>query len=156
MNAIDLKTRVIEPVLRDAHLYSEAAVNLILGTAAQESHMGKYFVQINGPAVGVFQMEPATHDDIWQNFLAYQGGKRHTEMLRGMCGPYPPEASNMFWHLRYAALMCRVHYLRKPHKLPDADDIEGLGAYWKVHYNTHLGKGTIDEFVENYRRFVLA
>lgn len=155
MKSNDLKKYVIEPILRDAHVHSEAAVNLLLGTAAQESHMGKYFKQIKGPAVGVFQMEPATHHDIWVNFLEYKGGKRYTEILKQLCKPYPPEADNMFWHLRYAALMCRMHYYRRPEPLPDADDIEGLAHYWKDHYNTHQGKGTVEEFVENYHRFVL-
>ena len=106
--------------------------------------------------MGLFQMEPATHDDIWRNFLEYHGGKKHTEMLKQLCTPYQPDADIMFWNLRYAALMCRMHYYRKPHKLPEADDIEGLAVYWKTHYNTHLGKGTVSEFIENYHRFVLA
>lgn len=46
----------------DPALCSDAAVNLLLGTAAQESEFGKYIRQIRGPALGVFQMEPATFD----------------------------------------------------------------------------------------------
>jgi hypothetical protein len=150
----DLKHLVIEPVLRDAQLYSEAAVNLILGTAAHESRMGKYFMQTNGPAIGIFQMEPATHDDIWGNYLKYKDAKPYTAMLDALC--YHKHRSDiMFWNLRYAALMCRVHYYRKPDPLPEADDIRALGEYWKKHYNTHLGKGTVDKFVENYNRFIL-
>jgi hypothetical protein len=150
-----LRTYVIEPVLRDAQLHSEAAVNLLLGTAAQESHMGTYFAQIRGPAVGIFQMEPATHDDIWGNFLKYKDAKPYTKLLNNLASPYSHRAEILFWNLRYAALMCRVHYLRKPGALPDADDIRGLGEYWKKHYNTPLGAGTVDEFVGNYHRFVL-
>ena len=153
----DLKTRVIEPILRDAHLHSESAVNLILGTAAQESHMGTYFMQGGGgPAVGIFQMEPATHDDIWGNFLKYKPStENYMVVLGALCSPYKHRAEIMFWNLRYAALMCRMHYYRKKEPLPEADDIRALGEYWKKHYNTVKGKGTVDEFVENYKRFVL-
>ena len=57
--------------------------------------------------------------------------------------------------LAYACAMARIHYLRKPEPLPAHDDIEGLARYWKEHYNTFLGKGTVEEFVHNYRRLVL-
>ena len=57
---------IIEPVLSRLHAASPAARALLLGTAAQESAMGRYIRQLRGgPALGIFQMEPATHDDIW-------------------------------------------------------------------------------------------
>ena len=31
--------------------------------------------------------------------------------------------------------------------LPEAGDIEGQGQYWKTHYNTPLGKGTVTKYV---------
>ncbi len=155
ISARDLKQFVIEPVLRDAQLYSDAAVNLLLGTAAQESHLGKYFMQINGPAVGIFQMEPATHDDIWGNYLKYKPATRpYIATLDALSYPHKHRADIMFWNLRYAALMCRMHYYRKPQPLPDADDVRALGEYWKQHYNTQLGAGTVDEFVHNYHNLI--
>ena len=40
-------------------LYSPEVVELLMGTCAQESTMGKYRKQLgNGPALGIFQMEP--------------------------------------------------------------------------------------------------
>lgn len=51
-----------------AQFASSSAVNLLLGTAAQESAFGTYLRQIGGgPARGVFQMAPATAKDIWEN-----------------------------------------------------------------------------------------
>ncbi len=142
INTNDLKSRVIEPILRDAHLYSESAVNLLLGTAAVESHMGTYFMQGGGgPAVGIFQMEPAT--------------EHYMVVLGALCSPYKHRSDILFWNLRYAALMCRMHYYRKSEPLPEADDIRALGDYWKKHYNTVKGAGTVDKFVESYKRFVL-
>ena len=60
----------------------------------------------------------------------------------------------MIGNLYYAAAMARVHYLRRPEALPPAGDVEALGQYWKNFYNTFLGKGTVEEFVENYHRHV--
>jgi hypothetical protein len=48
----------------DPFLASLNAIQLLMGTAAQESHLGTYLKQINGPALGVFQMEPNTEIDI--------------------------------------------------------------------------------------------
>ena len=52
---------LIEKVLKEFGMYSESATNLLLGTAAQESRFGTYIKQINGPACGVFQIEPLTY-----------------------------------------------------------------------------------------------
>jgi hypothetical protein len=63
---------LIQRTLQDLGMHSESAVNLLLGTAAQESQFGTYFRQIGGgPALGVFQMEPDTEIDIWDNYLRY-------------------------------------------------------------------------------------
>lgn len=140
-------------VLNDLGLHSLSAVNLLLGTAAQESHFGTYLRQINGPALGVFQMEPATESDIWGNFLRY-----HTDLRRQVVQNtliYCPSPDALVWNLAYSIAMARIKYYRSPDPLPSPDDIEGLAAYWKKIYNTPQGRGTEDEFVENYKRYVL-
>ncbi len=132
---------------------SDAALNLVVGTAAQESHYGKYLRQLDdGPALGVFQMEPATHDDIWDNFIQHRPALQAA--VTEACQLYDEiKAGRMVYDLRYAAIMCRIHYYRVPAPLPAWDDVEGLAHYWKDHYNTHLGAGTVSEFVENYERY---
>ena len=37
--------------------------------------------------------------------------------------------------------------IRKPDALQEAGDIEGQAAFWKQHYNTPLGKGTVTKYV---------
>tara|TARA_R110002049_G_scaffold239404_3_gene412579 strand:+ start:1940 stop:2359 length:420 start_codon:yes stop_codon:yes gene_type:complete len=137
------------------------AENLLMGTAAQESHLGTYLAQLGGgPALGIFQMEPATHQDIWDNFLRYK-----TYIRAGVLEGVPPthrepsqsaaHASLLIHDLSYATAMARIHYLRVSEALPaDPDDVEALGTYWKNHYNTHRGRGTVAEFVSNYAEFI--
>jgi len=36
--------------------------------------------------------------------------------------------------------------------MPKASDIAGLGKIWKDLYNTSAGKGTVDEFVADWKR----
>lgn len=153
IDASQLRLAVIRPVLKEAGLWSQAAENLVLGTAAQESCCGKYLVQLkDGPARGIFQMEPRTLDDIYANYLSFRDDLRGTvdAWLIGAIG----KAENLTVNLAYAALMCRVHYLRRAEPLPKADDVRGMAVYWKRYYNTVHGQGTEQEFVENYERYI--
>ena len=159
MDCQQLRLRVIRPVLQDLHLWSQSAENLLLGTAAQESLLGYYLCQKRGPALGIFQMEPATHKDIWERFMPSRSQtlRRKVQALaraRWAGLRYPP-AQEMVVNLAYATALARLHYLRVPSPLPAADDLDALAAYWKRHFNTRRGRGTRAQFVENYGRFVV-
>jgi len=152
----DLATTTIGPVLQQLGLDQyrmQAATELLLGTALQESGL-IYRRQIGGgPALGLFQMEPATHDDIWANFLHYRPNLAHTlEALAGAA----PLAALLETNDKYAAGMCRVEYLRAGQivgqtPLPEAGDIAAMGAYWKRFYNTARGAGEAAEFVAHWQ-----
>jgi len=147
INGQHLREYIIRPTLEQIGLWSESAENLLMGTAAQESKQGFYLRQLKGgPAVGIFQMEPATHDDIWEHFLEYQ--PRLSEKIQTLT-PFV-EAEQMVGNLNYAAAMARMQYYRRPEPLPMANDVAALAHYWKQHYNTRLGKGTEKEFEHSY------
>lgn len=154
MEPNQLKVYIIESSLHDLDLYSNSAVQLLMLTAAQESKLGHYIVQIRGPAKGIFQMEPATHDDIWENFLKYKPDL--AVKLEHLAGTHPvqPSADVMVWNLKYAAAMARIHYYRVSQALPEPDDIQAMADYWKQYYNTPKGRGTSAEAVHNYQRYV--
>lgn len=151
-------TELIEETLNDYGLHSDSAVNLILGTIAQESAFGTYIKQLGGgPALGICQMEPSTHEDIWKNYIKYR--KELYEELKQefgviddviLCNFIKPDPIVMTYNLRYSIIMCRIHYLRQKPALPQYNDIPGLAQYWKKFYNTPLGKGTEQEFIDNY------
>lgn len=130
-------------------MYSEDAVELLMLTAATESLMGKYIRQVGGgPALGIFQMEPATEKDIWDNYLVYRVELADKVEQYQVC-----EAGELEWNLAYQIIMARIHYLRVPHPLPST--VEGMATYYKKHFNTELGKGSVAEAVQNYNRYVL-
>lgn len=144
-----LREYIIRPTLKELGLYSEAAEELLMLTAATESLCGEYLHQVGGPALGIFQMEPATHDDIWANWLKYK------PTLAGKLARYGHEARALPGNLYYATAMARIHYRRRPEALPSAMDERGLAQYWKDHYNTHLGAGTADKAIQNYRKYAI-
>lgn len=149
INTEQLKRYIIEPTLKDFNLYSPEAVNLLLGTAAQESHMGTYIHQINGPAQGIFQMEPNTELDIWDNYLHYR-----PELAQQIVALMGGDTEGLIVNLAYQTIMARLHYLRVPEPLPDHRDVPAMAQYWKRYYNTPKGRGTEAEFIENYQRFI--
>jgi hypothetical protein len=154
MNTRQLRELIIEPTLKDLKLYSESAVNLLLGTAAQESLMGEYIHQVGGgPAKGIFQMEPATETDIWTHYLKYK--PELADRVAALMTPHDIGGGNLVGNLYYATAMARIHYLRKKESLPHHQDVEGMARYWKIHYNTIHGKGTVEEFIHNYQKHVL-
>lgn len=159
MDAKQLSELVIRPTLKKLGLYSLSAERLILGTIYQES-LGRFLKQRpNGPALGLIQMEPETYHDIWAHFLAYRRdlSNRVTSLasVDSLDDDMRPHVNQLISNLEFAVAMCRVHYLRARPKLPAPDDIEGLGRYWKEHYNTHLGAGTPAEFVEKFPKSIL-
>ncbi len=147
------RLHLVRPVLTRIGAYSRAAENLVIGTAVQESRL-RYLRQLqDGPARGLYQMEPDTHDDIWENYLAFRPELRAG--VESFLAASQDRIEQLVWNFAYATAMCRVHYLRVPHPLPDAGDIAGLASYWKRHYNTELGRGTVDEFVRHYETYVV-
>lgn len=143
------KDWVIIPALDAIGLNSVAAQELLLGTALQESRI-TYLAQLGGPALGVFQMEPATHDDIWLNFLAYK--PILAQKLENLSAKQTPK--EMATNLLYAAAMCRVHYYRVSAPLPEAGAINAQASYWKTYYNTAQGKGKASEYLHNWNTYV--
>lgn len=144
MTFSEIKWGLIDPTLKVIGLYSDAALNLVTGTGLVESGY-RTTVQMNGgPALGWFQMEPATHDDCWRNYLAYRKGLAQKilsllpENLSPASSKFHPQSSDLIYPA-YAAAMCRVKYLRVPAPLPP-NDAASLSLYHKRYYNTIQGK----------------
>jgi hypothetical protein len=154
MNARQLQDVIVIPVLRAVGYNSPAAVQLVLGTAAQESQMGHYITQKSGgPARGIFQMEKITYEDIWDRFIAQSVSmKAKVRLLLKYEGK--PSWERMSSDLALACLMCRLKYYSIPNPLPDEGDIRGYANYWKTWYNTELGHGTVKQFEEKYMKYV--
>lgn len=150
LNVYHFRHYVIQPTLNQIGLYSDSAEVLLLGTALTESGDLHYLHQLaNGPAKGLYQMEPRTHEDIWNNYLKYKPELRR-EVL-SFLAPVPEPVNQLITNLAYATVMCRIHYLRVKEALPVSNDLNGLANYWKKYYNTELGAGQPNTFVRHLR-----
>lgn len=137
---------------------------LLLGTAAVESDM-RHRVQIGGgPARGLFQMEPGMTGalDIFVNYLIYQNTQHRQELWHNLTSiwlgldsvPYfTPSEEDLEYHLEhndpFACAMARAKYLRVKAAIPKT--VAGLASYWKSFYNSILGKGTVEKFMEAWK-----
>ena len=134
---------LIERTLKEINLYSDNALYLLLGTAAQESKFGTYLKQLGtGPALSLFQIEPFTFYDLRNRFgMKYGFADRKVEELE--------------WDIKLAIIVCRIKYLSISEALPDYKDIKGMAKYYKLYYNSPKGAATEEEFISNYEKYVL-
>lgn len=133
--------------------YSDTAVELLMLTAAVESNLGTYIEQVGGPALGIFQMEPNTEHDIWMNYIKYK--PTLMQKMNGYCSEDTRVDKELSWNLCYGITMARLLYARVPAVLPE-NNPKALAEYWKKHYNTHLGKGTVEKAMQKYKDLVSA
>ncbi|MBP2301291.1 hypothetical protein [Azospirillum picis] len=137
---------------------SDASVELLLGTIAQESGF-RALDQITGPAdrtigpaYGLYQIEPATLDDLHDNFLRFR--PTLAARLAGLAASWPSPAMQLATNLAYATAVARLLYYRSPVRLAAPGDVEGHARTWKQVFNTPKGKGRPEDFVANYQRLV--
>jgi len=156
MNTVThFRNSVIMPVLVKMGAGGAAAEELLLGTAIQESFCFKYRAQMGGgPAISYYQMEPATHNDIWDNFLKYRK-KIANDAMYFMSSKNANKLDELKNNNKYATAMARIHYMRIASPLPKAGDLSAQANYWKKHYNTPLGKGHPHEYIQKWNKFVL-
>lgn len=145
----DLIVRPVLHALRLPEYFSAsrmlAVERLLVGTALAESGL-RFLAQVGGgPAVGVYQMEPATHDDIWENYLRHRPDL--SDRVRSFEAKGCRAEEQMAGNLYYATAMARVHYLRVREPIPPPDDLEAIARYWKRFYNTSAGKGSVAGFI---------
>jgi len=138
---------------------SDSAINLVLATGIVESRY-EYIRQMgDGPARSFFQVEAATAVDNLAHYL------KHRTKLMAKCA----EASVVdikHWqnfdekkweeilekNIAAGIVHCRLKYWRVPKRMPNS--VEGLANYWKKYYNTELGAGDPEHFVEVYNKYL--
>lgn len=151
INPKQLRDLVLIPTLDILELNSPAAVELLMGTAMQESDGLSALHQYgSGPAIGLLEMEPATHDDIWKNWLVYQ--PKLATRIKGLMIELVDDRKEMAGNLYYSFAMARCLYRRVSEPLPHSGDEMGMAHYWKRYYNTFQGAGTVVEYIANWNK----
>ena len=123
---------------------TKEAVNLVYETGMAESGYRALVQKGGGPAVSFFQIEPATGRDIFNNYVEYRQSLVEALIQFGL------DPMNLDFciktNIAIAICMCRFHYRRVPSAIPKTK--EGRARYWKKYYNTELGKGSVEHYLE--------
>lgn len=157
-NCAQFRRYIVQPALDDCQHFASVrrtkfAEDLLVATAAQESGLGHWLHQTgSGPAVGIFQTEPATVHDLQRNYIDpaknADGTPRFAKLLRSMSALAHPLEDEIIWNLRLAATICRLHYLRWETKLamPPDTTLQNLWSFYKPFYNSEQGAASLDSF----------
>jgi hypothetical protein len=140
MKVID---EAIKRTLTKMGRYSEQANTLLLMIAAHESMGGKYRKQIKGPALSVFQIEPVTHDSIWDNCDSIA-------MLSKKCG-FVRDVKQLEFNDDYAVFVARCYLLMDKNPLPKT--LNEMATYCKSYWN-RTGKATAEVYMKDYLAYV--
>ena len=130
----------------------DEALDIVYATGLVESKY-QYITQIGeGPARSFWQVEPETAVDNCKNFISARPElmQRSADILG--IDPYhfiDPDIDSWDWILRTniaaGILHCRIKYWRIPE--PIGVSPQGLAEYWKKHYNTEQGAGSVEHFL---------
>ncbi len=156
INTKQFRSLVVRPVLEKLGHWSQEAENLLVMIMSWESKGGTYLKQEEGPALGIYMMEPATHSDLWQRWILHETKIFLYNMATASdLDPdtfirfHNPEF--MIGNLKYATAMARIFFLRIKEPIPLG--LHPLAAYAKKYWNTEKGKATPDDYYQAYCRF---
>lgn len=126
------------------------AHKLILGTISQETHMGTY--KDSSPwkgGRGLCQFDKIAFEDVKARCR-----KKDRELIEMHFGINIKKIN--FDMLEYNPLIsiifCRLKYKMIPKEIPTS--LIDQAKYWKKYYNTNLGKGEIQNYINNYQRYL--
>ena len=125
------------------------AMEFMLGIACAETALGKTTDKLESQGAGLLQFDQIGFDD------ALDRGVENKPHIKAILR----EEFGIEWgwikfeHLDYSPLlsfiMCRVKLMLIPEPLPELGDIEGQARYWKKHWNSELGKGTVEHYIQS-------
>ena len=140
MLPIDVRVNIIRPSLQAISTYSPDAEVLVFGTALIETSFN-YLYQIGMPqdgGLGFWQCEPTTYLD-HVKWLKRPENKVLSNSILATCfyDMFPTDPLVLAYNIKFACLICRVHYLRIAAPIPK--DPDGKANYYKTYYNSSFG-----------------
>lgn len=164
MDAKQFRANIVREPLEILDIHSPAAEELLMVIAAHESKLGHYVKQINGPALGPFQMEKETYWDVINNVLQQPRWRPLYNRMIGSCQSWIREQHHVEqlktnWWL--ATIMARVYFMRWEEPIPKRENfpdkrvwINALAEYSKRKWNTSAGAATPEDYTNAYVRHV--
>lgn len=146
INPSQYASLILEPAFRFTGMYSLNAMYLMLRTALTESGLCHLRQLPFGPALGFMQVEPNTYRDVYR-YLNTRKDILEKILVHCNYKKFPEHTQNLVHDLAFNALVARVKYWMIPEPIPSYTNVERQAEYWKMHYNTKHGLGTVEKFM---------
>jgi len=172
LDVTQLRDEIIIPTLQtmsvERDLATDAAVELLLGTAAVESRLEAVRQYHGGPARSIYQIEPPTYFDVLHrlaiHFPSISTIVRRFQLAQcpltepaeawGWSGrPSQPRTDELIGNLWLATAIARGKYWLVTVALPAAGDREGQARYWLRWYNAG-GAGTVRKYLTAWNQVI--
>ncbi len=121
--------------------YSPESVLASTMVVAHESTGGTHWVQKNGPALGIIQMEPDTHESTWK-------WCDNIQLLADKMG-ITKNVNQLVSSLDYNLFMMRCRFLMDTNPFPK--DIRSMAEYLKDYWNSAEGKASANKYLTDYQ-----
>lgn len=150
----ELRLFVVRPTLKQLRAWSPGMEALLLGTAAQESELGFHLKQGRRHGMGIFQILPSTHRQIWDKYLI--NFPPLASKVRGLASqrdflqhPHAELATN----LRYATAIAWLVYRAAGVENVESDNLPKMAKLWKKHFH-HGPSARLRDFIDSYSKLV--
>ena len=150
----ELRLFVVRPTLKQLRAWSPGMEALLLGTAAQESELGFHLKQGRRHGMGIFQILPSTHRQIWDKYLI--NFPPLASKVRGLASqrdflqhPHAELATN----LRYATAIALLIYRAAGVDSVESENLPKMAKLWKKHFH-HGPSARLRDFVDSYCKLI--
>ncbi|WNZ57515.1 hypothetical protein QT397_09300 [Microbulbifer sp. MKSA007] len=153
----ELRLQVIRPTLKHLRAWSQGMENLLLGTAAQESQLGFHLKQGRRHGLGIYQIQPHTHREIWDQYLIDHPSL--ASKVRGLASQrdfLDHPHSELTTNLRYAtAIAWLIYRSAEVHKIQEEEtsDVANMARLWHQHFH-HGPSASPRDFECSYAQLV--
>jgi hypothetical protein len=144
INASQFRSLVVAPIVMAMTPDTPQAIDLLMGTAMQESGLIALHQYGAGPALGLFEIEPVTAQGLYADVQRSQ----FWTYVQGLIAPGLDPVNQLIGNLYYECAMARFYYWRCPGAIPTTP--EDQAQYYKLYYNTPAGAATVEEYLANW------
>jgi hypothetical protein len=146
VNPYQFANLILEPAYKACNMYSLNAMYLMTCIAGVESKLTHLKQLPNGPAVGLFQVEPATYIDTCR-YLNLHPALR--DQILSYCQYESlPNVDALIHNLAFNALIARVKIWMIPEQIPSYKDPAAQAAYYEKYYNANADVDKTQEFIK--------
>lgn len=144
--------KVLTEILEKHNIYSQEFLFLCLGIAAVETYNYQY---LNNPvAQGIFQIEPATARYV---IKSAKQNEEWTELLDVVTWKNSPLKKQLRENLEFQVVILYIGLQTKGLNIETLKLNRHMMAYvWKKYWNTHKGKGTVQQFKKRWVELKIA